>query len=49
MKESQARGLVHWMFFSDGKTIYSYDIVRDAKTAAPILEDLKNVEALAID
>lgn len=50
MQESEARGLTHWMLYSDGSSVYAYDIVTGDGTASAVLSDLPNqVETLAVD
>ena len=49
MKTSEARGLTHWMIYSDGKALYAYNLVVGDKKVSTLIEDLKDVTSIAVD
>ena len=50
MLESEARGLTHWIVYSDESSVYAYDIVTGKGNAQAILVDLPSqVDTIAVD
>ncbi len=50
MKESQARGLTHWMLYTDSKSLYAYDLVAGKSKAVSVLDKLsRKVSYMAVD
>lgn len=49
MKESEARGLTHWLLYADSSTIFAYSIVHGNGISTPVLEGLEGVSSLAVD
>ena len=49
MKKSEARGLTHWMIYSDGHALYAYNLVVGDKKVSTLIEDLTNVVSIAVD
>jgi len=45
---SEKRGLTHWAMYTDGKAIYSWDIVVNSKVRK-MLSGLKSVSSLVVD
>ena len=49
MKKSEARGLTHWMIYTDGNALYSYNLVVGDKKVSTLIKDLTNVVSIAVD
>ena len=50
MKESEARGLTHWMLYTDSKKVYAYDLVAGKSKAVSVLDNLSSkVSFMAVD
>ena len=46
--KTEVRGLTHWLLFSDGESIYSFNTVRDSEPTE-LISGLRDVTQLAVD
>ena len=49
MKESEARGLTHWLLYTDREAVYAYNVIRGNGVVSKVLSGLQGVSNLAID